>query len=140
MSGAIGRAQLKKLDAIVKGRRRNSQSFKEFFSGIDGVTIQDEVGSSSWFGFSLIIENGSNRSELISLLQNAGVEVRPIVAGNFVRNPVIELMEHESCGDLKVADHVHHNGLFFGNHHYDISKELRGISEIVREFMRDENV
>ena len=136
MSGAIGRAQLNKLDGIVKGRRRNAQSFKEFFSGIDGVTIQDEVGESSWFGFSLIIENGSKRSELVSLLQNAGVEVRPIVAGNFVRNPVIELMEHESYGDLEVADYIHQNGLFFGNHHYDISKEISEISEIVKLFMR----
>ena len=137
MSGAIGRAQLKKLDRIVKGRRTNASVFKDCFSGIDGVTIQNEIGSSSWFGFSLIIENGSNRSELVSLLQGAGVEVRPIVAGNFVRNPVIELMAHESHGDLEVADHVHDNGLFFGNHHYDISKEIREISGLVRKYMEE---
>ena len=135
MSGAIGRAQLKKLGGIVKGRRENAETFKDCFTGIDGLTIQKEIGSSSWFGFSLIIENGAKRSELASLLQEAGVEVRPIVAGNFVRNPVIELMEHESHGGLVVADHVHDNGLFFGNHHYDISKEIRAISELVREYM-----
>jgi CDP-6-deoxy-D-xylo-4-hexulose-3-dehydrase len=135
MSGAIGRSQLKKLDMIVKGRRENAEVFKRSFSGIIGTAIQEEVGSSSWFGFSLIIENGASRTELVSLLQEAGVEVRPIIAGNFVRNPVIELMEHETHGGLEVADHVHNNGLFFGNHHHDISKEIVEISELVRDYM-----
>ncbi len=135
MSGAIGRSQLKKLDMIVKGRRENAEVFKRSFSGIIGTAIQEEVGSSSWVGFSLIIENGASRTELVSLLQEAGVEVRPIIAGNFVRNPVIELMEHETHGGLEVADHVHNNGLFFGNHHHDISKEIVEISELVRDYM-----
>ena len=135
MSGAIGRSQLKKLERIVEGRRENALVFERCFSGIDGLRIQKEVGSSSWFGFSLTIENGSSRSELVALLKEAGVEVRPIVAGNFVRNPVINLMDHETFGDLEVADHAHNYGLFFGNHHYDISKEIMGISELVEKFM-----
>ena len=135
MSGAIGRSQLKKLDRIVNGRRANAESFKRCFSGMNGITIQNEVGSSSWFGFSLIIENGSSRNELVSKMQEVGVEVRPIVAGNFVRNPVIELMEHDTHGSLEVADHIHNYGLFFGNHHYDISKEIEEISELVRKYM-----
>ena len=135
MSGAIGQSQLRKLNGIVEGRRRNARSFQSCFSEINGLRIQKEVGESSWFGFSMIIENGSKRSELVSLLKGAGVEVRPIVAGNFVRNPVIEIMNHETHGNLEVADHVHENGLFFGNHHYDISADIEKISGLVREFM-----
>ena len=136
MSGAIGRSQLKKVDSIVKGRRDNATFFRECFSDIEGISIQKEVGSSSWFGFSLIIENGADRQELVSLLQVSGVEVRPIVAGNFLRNPVVKMMDHDSYGSLENADHIHDHGLFFGNHHYDIKKEIRGISNLVREFMR----
>ena len=88
MSGAIGQSQLSKLDGIVEGRRKNALVFQSCFSGIDGLRIQKEVGESSWFGFSMLIENGAKRTELVSLLKGAGVEVRPIVAGNFVRNPV----------------------------------------------------
>ena len=135
LSGAIGRAQLEKVEGIVKGRRKNADTFKEHFSGIDGLRIQQEVGASSWFGFSMIIENGKRRSDLVSLLKENEIEVRPIVAGNFVKNPVIELMEHEVHGSLDNADHVHENGLFFGNHHYDISSELIKISNIVKSFI-----
>ena len=73
---------------------------------------------------------------MVSLLQVSGVEVRPIVAGNFLRNPVVKMMDHDSYGSLENADHIHDNGLFFGNHHYDITKEIREISNLVREFMR----
>ena len=135
MSGAIGQSQLRKLDGIVEGRRKNALVFQRCFSGIEGIRIQKEVGESSWFGFSVIIENGSKRSKLVSLLKEAGVEVRPIVAGNFVRNPVIDIMDHETYGNLGAADHAHENGLFFGNHHYDISTDIEKISELVREFI-----
>jgi CDP-6-deoxy-D-xylo-4-hexulose-3-dehydrase len=135
MSGAIGRSQLRKLERIVDGRRLNAEVFKEKFSCINGIAIQKEVGESSWFGFSILIENGSQRFDLVRKLVQNGVEVRPIVAGNFVRNPVIKLMDYEISGSLQGADQVHENGLFFGNHHYDICEELEEISGIVREHM-----
>jgi len=135
ISGAIGQSQLRKLEQIVEGRRLNAAVFKEEFSGIDGISIQKEVGESSWFGFSILIENGSQRFDLVRKLVRNEVEVRPIVAGNFVRNPVIKLMDYEISGNLKGADQVHENGLFFGNHHYDISEELGAISGVVRGHM-----
>jgi len=135
MSGAIGRSQLMKLERIVEGRRKNAEVFRRCFSRIRGIKIQEEVGESSWFGFSVVIDNGLIRSELVSLLQDAGVEIRPIVGGNFIRNPVINMMEHETHGEMEGADHIHHNGLFFGNHHYDISTEIENISEIISKFM-----
>jgi CDP-6-deoxy-D-xylo-4-hexulose-3-dehydrase len=135
ISGAIGQSQLKKVKRIVGGRRLNAEVFKEKFSGIDGISIQKEVGESSWFGFSILIGNDSQRFDLVRKLERNGVEVRPIVAGNFVRNPVIKLMDYEISGSLKGADQVHENGLFFGNHHYDISEKLGAISVVVREHM-----
>ena len=76
----------------------------------------------------------SAHKDLIAL-QDAGVEVRPIVAGNFVRNPVVSMMEYETHGEMDEADHIHYNGLFFGNHHYDISTEIENISEIISNFV-----
>ena len=138
MSGAIGRLQLKKLESIVRCRRNNSEVFKRCFSEINGIDIQEEVGESSWFGFAVVINNGMARSNFVSALEGAGVEVRPIVAGNFLRNPVIEMMDHDAHGEMIVADHIHDNGLFFGNHHYEISTEIEKISEIIRKILDGE--
>ena len=95
-------------------------------SGIEGFRTQKEHGESSWFGFSLILEGKLKglRRELIAVLTRAGIESRPIVTGNFTRNPVISHLDHAPIGALPGSDEVHDDGLFIGNHHYDLSMEL----------------
>ena len=78
--GAVGQSQLRKLPDIVSGRRKNAQFFTDRFSNIDGIITQTEVGSSSWFGFAIILDRSGDRRQLLSLLEEKGVETRPIVA------------------------------------------------------------
>ncbi len=56
MSGAIGIEQLKKLPGFLAQRRENAKLFQELFSSHPDFIIQKEIGSSSWFGFSLILK------------------------------------------------------------------------------------
>lgn len=136
MSGAVGLEQLKKLPQIIQGRRNNAAVFVEQFSKIKGILIQKEIGESSWFGFSIILDGGSEkRNGLIKLLQDNGVECRPIVAGNFTKNEVIDYFDCEIFGRMIAADMVHDCGLFIGNHHYDISRELREIANLVSGYI-----
>lgn len=126
LSGAIGVEQLKKLPGFVRERRKNAQTFAELFGDHPKLSIQREIGASSWFGFSLVIKEGcgARRKDLVRLLTEAGVECRPIVAGNFAKNKVLEWMDHEVVGPLPNADWIDQNGLFLGNHHYDVRKGL----------------
>jgi len=135
MSGAIGQEQLKKLPKLIDGRRRNGKIFQEIFSKIDRIKIQKEFGESSWFGFAIILDEGIDRDLLIKELSNEGIEVRPIVTGNFVRNPVVDLMNYDVYGELTNADKIHENGFFFGNHHYPIEEELHKISKIIKSYI-----
>jgi adenine-specific DNA methylase len=66
----------------------------------------------------------NKREKLLTVLQSAGIETRPIVAGNFTRNPVIHHLEHAEIGDLPNSDLVHDQGFFVGNHHFDIKEKL----------------
>lgn len=139
MSGALGIEQLKKLPSIIAGRRKNAKVFQSLFSEISGLTIQKEIGESSWFGFALIVDAGkSKRDELVSVLSEKGVDCRPIVAGNFVRNPVVEYFDYEVFGDLTASDKANDCGLFIGNHHYDINDELTEIAALVRTIVDSE--
>lgn len=133
MSGAIGRHQLAKLPGLVSGRRANAARFVEIFSGRDDVRIQREHGESSWFGFSMILEGrlAGRRSEVVAALDAAGVESRPIVAGNFARNPVMSHLRAEVPPELPVADRIHVDGLFVGNHHYPIPDELDLLATVI---------
>lgn len=126
LSGAIGREQLKKVPSLVAGRRANAGLFTERFAGRRDVSIQQEVGRSSWFGFALILQEGlaGQRDLVVNELSAAGIESRPIVAGNFARNPVISRLNVAEIPDLPVADKIHDDGLFVGNHHYPIEAQL----------------
>lgn len=127
LSGAIGVEQLKKLPKIVTERRRNGERLRELFGNHPKLTLQREIGQSSWFGFSLVIREGSGatRAEMVRRLNAAGVECRPIVAGNFAKNDVLKWMDHEIHATLSHADWIDQNGLFLGNHHYDVGEGLR---------------
>ena len=118
MEGAIGLEQLKKMDRMIKQRQENARYFKQKMSGFTDIRLQKEVESSSWFGFSLVLEGSlaGKRSKIVEQLRKAQVEVRPIVAGNFTRNKVIEYMDYSIPAPLTNADDIHYNGFFVGNH------------------------
>ncbi len=126
LSGAIGCEQLKKLPSFISNRRQNASHFKEIMSNKENFIIQREIGSSSWFGFSIIVkeENGLSRNEFIDFLSKNSIEYRPIVTGNFAKQPVIKYLNADLSFNLENADYVDRNGLFIGNNHEDIRKDL----------------
>lgn len=133
MSGAIGREQVKKVPALVEGRRANAALFVERFAARTDVSIQREVGRSSWFGFALVLQEhlAGRRNEVVEALSRAGIESRPIVAGNFARNPVIERFDAVVPDSLPAADKIHVDGLFVGNHHYPIAAQLDELAAVL---------
>lgn len=130
MSGALGIEQLKKLPALVEGRRKNGARFTQAMSNHPLFRIQREVGASSWFGFSLVLraESGLTRREVLGKLDALGFETRPIVSGNFTKNPVLDYMDHSIHGAMVNAEDIDVNGFFIGNHHYDFSEAIDVIS------------
>ena len=96
MSGAIGSVQLKKEQEMRTQRIRNANYFQHKFEEMPGVQLQKEIGESSWFGFSILLvdEYKGKRDQLVKKLTENGVECRPIVAGNFMNNPVTVSYSH----------------------------------------------
>jgi len=133
MSGAIGRKQLLKVPALVTGRQANGSIFEEMFSFRDDIRIQKVQGESSWFGFSMVLEGKlrGRRAEVTSMLAGAGIDFRPIVAGNFTRNPVMRYLDASVPADLPNSDRIHEDGLFVGNHHYPIPRELELLESVL---------
>ena len=136
LEGAIGSEQLKKLDAIVSGRRANAIKFLDLMKRFPEIQTQRELGTSSWFGFSLVLTGKQigRRADLVKELKAESIAVRPIVAGNFTKNPVLKHLPHVELGDLKNADQVHDEGLFIGNHHYEMQHEFELLERALTSF------
>lgn len=137
MSGAIGIEQLKKLPDFLKHRRENAKLFSKYFANHPDFIMQKEIGSSSWFGFSLIIrpESKLKRADIIKLLEANNIEYRPIATGDFTQNEVIKYFDYEIHGELKNAKYLQENGLFVGNHQIDISKQIELFNKVVGEVL-----
>jgi CDP-6-deoxy-D-xylo-4-hexulose-3-dehydrase len=138
MEGAIGREQLKKLPFFLKQRTENANKLVVNRNSFEFITFQVEHGKSSWFGFSIVL-NGplkGKRNVLISDLNAAGIESRPIVSGNFTRNPVMNHLKYVDLPPLPVADNIHDNGLFVGNHHFPIYDLIDILLDVLAKFER----
>ena len=133
MSGAIGIEQNKKIPALIAARRENAAYFQKVFDGCESVRIQKETGESSWFGFSFILEGAlsGRRPEVVAALSASGVESRPIVAGNFTRNPVMKYLDAQVPDSLPAADRAHDDGLFVGNHHHPVHEGIDRVYETI---------
>lgn len=141
IEAAIGIEQLKKVDKIIENRRKNAEYFKKRLVDMRIYSTQTELGESSWFGFPIILKEKYQgyKDLIINFLKERGIEVRPIVAGNFLRNPVKKYIDYQLFGDLKNSDYIHDNGFFVGNHSivdYDgINYLMDNLEEITKQII-----
>ena len=139
IEAAIGIEQLRKLPSLISERKKNAKYFVENFKNLEGFELQKEFGSSSWFGFALILNGklAKKRSSFVSALKSASIESRPIVTGNFTRNPVIKHLNHAPIQKLPAADMIHDQGLFVGNHHFDLRPQIDQLLQVASDFVKE---
>lgn len=132
MMGAVGLVQLEKLEKILALRRSNAEVIREILDNHQDLMLQSEIGKSSWFGFSLTVrpESDWSRPILRAKLDALSVEYRPIVAGNFIKNPVCRFLNHRIQGTLVNASYIDQQGLFIGNNGQDMRTEFSRLKSL----------
>lgn len=132
INGGFGLEQLPRLAGFLEQRRDNARYWLErlgrhraFFH-----LPVDPAAGHAWFAFPVIVRDDApfGRRELRDHLAACGVETRPVMSGNVARQPAARWFAHRT-GPLPVADLVHRNGLFWGNH--------PGIDEVQRRYVAD---
>ena len=135
MSGAVGQVQLQKANEMLDQRIINSKIYHHFFDNTDYARTQLPTQNSvhSYFGFSFVLENNlrNRRKDVINLFKEYGIECRPIVAGNFMRNPVIERLCYRTFGTYDNANEIHDQGFFLGNDNRNLEEQLTKVKELM---------
>jgi CDP-6-deoxy-D-xylo-4-hexulose-3-dehydrase len=121
MQAAIGIVQLKKLNKFISIRRRVAKNLKLFFKDYsDFISLQKEEKNSknSYFGFALIVKKNDffKINDLINYLNFKKIETRPIICGNFSKQPGIQNYNYRISGNLKNADFLSKNSFSIGCH------------------------
>jgi CDP-4-dehydro-6-deoxyglucose reductase, E1 len=140
--GAIGSVQLAKWPAMLQYRQSNAVYFMQRAEEFrhDFRVQETKATSSSWFGFSIILNDKYDRDEIIQILKNNNIESRPIVAGNFTKQPVISKLNHvNGNSDFPNSDRLHYQGFFIGNDSKNIKHEIDHFFEIIGTHFNDKS-
>ncbi len=131
MSGAIGSIQLTKWRDILKARLANKDYFLSVFGDCGFLTVQKELGRSSWFSFGCVLKGEmlNKRDELVVEFNKLGIEARPLASGNFLAQPVMSQLDHIDHGNYEAAENIHTNGFWVGNHAIDCRQGIDKMRE-----------
>jgi CDP-6-deoxy-D-xylo-4-hexulose-3-dehydrase len=119
MQAAVGVAQLKKLPEFIAARRRNFQYLYEHLCDLEEVFIMPQPTPRSdpaWFGFPLAIREGApfERRDLINIMDESRIATRLLFAGNLLRQPAYQDIEHRVVGSLDTTDFIMNNVFWVG--------------------------
>jgi CDP-6-deoxy-D-xylo-4-hexulose-3-dehydrase len=142
IGAAFGLAQLKKLASFVRNRRRVRRRLLEILTPLSPwLHFQHERPGHehSGFGFSFVVDAAApfDRAAFQQHLEAHGIQSRPIVGSNFVRQPVMRDVTHRVHGDLTAADAAHFRGLMIGNHHDVTDAQIEYVVDVVDDFRED---
>jgi CDP-6-deoxy-D-xylo-4-hexulose-3-dehydrase len=73
---------------------------------------------------------------MLTHLEAAGIETRPVICGNLVRQPALVHFEHAVSGTLAGADDVMDRGLYWGTHPFMTDEEIDYVVRAVKDFFR----
>lgn len=140
IQGAFGRQQITKLDSFIQHRRENAKFLNERLSKyLDYLILPTRnLENHVFFGYAITIKENSpfSRKDLTDFLESKGIETRPIMAGNFIEQPVSKLMQWEKNGELKNSRLVMRNSFFIGNHHEILEEEREFIANVFDSFFQ----
>jgi len=134
LSAVLGLSQLPKLDGFIEKRQKNYRKFINILMiyGRDKFYVPGEgyaeEGNSS-FCFPLIAKTPQIKEKLLVKLRACGIEYRPVVGGNLLRQPYLKDYNTVKC---QYADILHENGVYIGNNQFVADKELDLLEKIIR--------
>ena len=130
---AVGLEQLKKLNNLIKIRKKNHDLFLKLFSSDERFIIQKLNGSSSSFAFTFVFKKKylKLKPRILSKLRKAKIEYRLITGGSFLKHPVKKFYNYSVYKTLKNTNYIHENGFFVGNHPKSLVNELHYLKKII---------
>ncbi len=134
LTAAIGLSQLKRLSKSIKVRSSNRDRIvdsiynsKKWNNQLSFLHPQKKL-KPSWFGIPILLSKKLTKykKQYLKKLNQQGIETRPIISGNFLNQPSIDLYKLNSKKEkFPIAQDIENRGFFIGLHTKKIEeKEL----------------
>jgi CDP-6-deoxy-D-xylo-4-hexulose-3-dehydrase len=128
----LGISQLNRLDKMIDTRRTNFEKYyKIVLNYSDQFYVPEYSTGNSSFAFPFIAKNKTVFDSLKILFQKNGIEYRPVVSGDLLRQPFLS-SEKMASGQDYYNVHKLNTGLYIGNNHFVNQKNFDVLTSILR--------
>lgn len=141
VAAAFGLEQLKKLGAHIEARIRNFDRLSRFFTAFEHWLVlprQTAATRTAWLAVPLVVRDSApfTRRDLQVYFEAAGVQTRPVFAGNILRHQGFAGIACRTVpGGYPVADSVMRGGILLGCHHAMGEEDSAYICDVFTRFV-----
>lgn len=134
LQGALGLAQLKKLDQIHNLRKKYKDEIQNILSTINGIRFPTWYPKAevSWFGVPVICDSMEIKTKLVNYLENNRIQTRNYFAGNILVHPGFK--EYGNWKEYPNANQVLEKVFFIGCSPTMTEENIEYIREVVKKY------
>ena len=134
LGAVLGLSQLKRLDSYIERRNSNYQLFINLISKYsDKFKVPVFHSGCSNFCLPLLCKEKEDADKLKRLFDDNGIEHRPIIGGNLLKQPFLSNYSIVSNKSNLTVDFVHYNGLYLGNNQFIGKKEIDLLDNVLSQ-------
>ena len=134
LGAVLGLSQLKRLDSYIERRNNNYQLFINLISKYsDKFKVPVFHSGCSNFCLPLLCKEKEDADKLKRLFDDNGIEHRPIIGGNLLKQPFLSNYSIVSNKSNLTVDFVHYNGLYLGNNQFIGKKEIDLLDNVLSQ-------
>ena len=130
MNAAFGLAQWDRLDGLLTKRRAVFERYMERLKDSAYYTLPNDSFKPNWLAIPLMCKSG-DRLELLTFLENNGVQTRVCFAGNITRHPVYR---EKYLKPFEVSDAIMSDAFLLGAHHGMTVEDADYVCDLLKKF------
>jgi len=141
LGAVLGLEQIKRLSKIIQIRNNNYKEYYSIISNRDDLFYipSCKLDQMSSFALPFVCKDKKVYNTLISEFEKNGIEYRPLVAGNLLRQPCLSKFKFGHKKTQYNADIVHEFGLYVGNNHTVNHKNIEILRKIIESISYDQD-
>jgi CDP-6-deoxy-D-xylo-4-hexulose-3-dehydrase len=130
----LGLKMLKKINSWIKIRNDNYKNFtniiKKYKNKFKLLKNQKDISS---FVLPFLMVNKIDKMKLENLLNTHGIETRPFIAGNLLRQPFLSRYSNKNFFNAEI---IEHNAFYIGNNQFVNKKRINKLEIILDNFFK----
>jgi CDP-4-dehydro-6-deoxyglucose reductase, E1 len=134
LNATIGLVQLKKLNDSIKKRIDNHRYFLKKIKELGLKHQKINLNETSSFSLAIIFNSAKKRDYILEKLPKKGIECRPIVTGNLLKQPVFKNQKFK-FDKTPFSDIINDKGIYLPNHQLIDKKKIDYMLNTIKDIL-----